>query len=541
MHLKKLFRWLIESGIYLIPVGFGGAVYAWRGIPPNPPLSQEQYMLIGVASVLVWLWLWNEQTSSLSYLNKHDGREAAMYPRPPKDMTYRDPEGFCFGKYGSRYICKRVDEPGSIFIGGGSGSGKSTTLIESFLLNPKNKKNCTALVLDLKHELADDCVKPEDIYGSMNPDGDTIILDPLDRKTGFGYDPFFLLSDESSESEVHETMQVVTDAIIPLLKGDGAVWSGSARQFLTGAMTFFYHEKKLRTLPDIIEAMKAAPIADIVNMIIDSTVPGSLSYIDMISFKDQASETITSTDMNLSQKIVQLRTDQNLCWCLSDCPRKCSPKDLLTKSIFLCLPEDKLEEWGQLIFLIFSQSIKWMMSLPEKKYDPERKYMAMILDESVALQAGVGAAIPGLAQCLRIGARGKGCTMVVCCQSISGLYAVAGKDETKDMFSNLAYKYVLESSDIESNKTYIELSGKYSSRKASSNGSGKDRKINYSYKDEDIVRNEDLIKLPKSGDAILLSGRAGYLRLKKSPVYKDKFFKKLLKEVKKSKEEQKHE
>ena len=538
--MKKILNKIIDSEILFIPIIMITIIYFWRGIPPDPPLTTAQFTLVGMGSGIVWFLYWIERTSSLKYLNDHDGREAAMYPKPPKDMLYDEPEGFCFGKYGTKYVCKRVDEPGSIMVAGGSGAGKSTTIIESFLLNPKNKKNCRALVLDLKHELADDCVLPEEIHGPLNPNGNTIILDPMDRKRGYGYDPFFLLDEISSESQIHETMQIVADALIPNIKGDSAVWSGAARQYLTGALTYFYYEKKIRTLPDIIEAMKAAPIADIVNMIIDSSMPGSLAYIDMISFKDQAPETITSTDMNLSQKIVQLRTNQDLCWCLGDCPRKCSPKDLITKNIYLCLPEDKLEEWGQIIFLIFAQAIKWLMSLPEKKYDPDRPHMAMILDETVALQAGVGAPIPGLAQCLRIGARGKGTTMLLCCQSISGLYASAGKDETKDMISNLAYKYILESSDIESNKTFIELSGKYSSRKASSSGSGKNKKISYSYKEEDIVRNEDLIKLPKSGEVILLSGRAGYLRLKKCPVYKDKFFKKLLKQVKKSKEESEH-
>ncbi len=535
--MKKLLFALLDSGIYLVPLIFLIIIHVWRGIPPDPPLEKDQYLLVGLGSFFVWAWLWIEKTSSLKYLNEHDGRTAAMYPKPPKDMLYKVPTGFVFGKHGGKYICKRVDEPGSILVVGGSGSGKSTTIIESYIL--ANKNNCSALVLDLKHELADDCVLPEEIFSPLNPDGNTIILDPMDRKNGYGFDPFFMLNDDSTEGEVHETMQIVADSLIPSQSGDNAVWSGSARQYLTGALTFFYYEKKLRTLPDVIEAMKAAPIKDIVKMITDTAMPGSLSYIDMISFRDQADETITSTDMNLSQSIVQLRTNQDLCWCLSDCPRKCSPKDLLSKNIFLCLPEDKLEEWGQIVFMVFALSIKWMMSLPEKKFDPNRKYMAMILDETVALQAGVGAPIPGLAQCLRIGARGKGCTMLVCCQSISGLYAVAGRDETKDMISNLAYKYILESSDIESNKTFIELTGKYPSRKATSSGSGTNKKINYSYKDEDILRNEDLITLPKRNEAILLSGRAGYLRFRKAPVYKDRFFKKLLKQVKKAKEERK--
>ncbi len=534
--MKKTLIHCFEYGLWIIPVVFGGIVYAWRGIPPDPPMTEEQYITAFVGALLTFMWYFGEKTSNLKYLNEHDGREAAMRPKPSSEMLYVKPTGFCFGKYGKKYYCKQISEPGSILVTGASGSGKSKNVIEEFLLNPENKENCNYLVLDLKGELSHDTVFPDEIYHpSSNPDGNCILLDPLDRRNGFGYNPFFLLTADSTESEVHETVEKVVNALVPLSKGDDQVWNNAARRFLRGAMTFFCYEKKMRSVPEIIKAIKSDTIENIVNLIIDSTTLGSSAYVEMIGFKDMASETITSVDMNMSNSVTTLLTNQDLCWCLADCPRKCSPKDLLDKSIYLLFPKDKMEQWANMIFLIFTQTLNWMDSLPEKNYAPERKFFAVILDEMAALEDAVKAPIP-VSNFLRLSSRGVGCTTLIATQSTAILSAIGGEKETSDMLSNLVYKVIYESSEDYTNKSIIKWCGTYKSRKASSSGSGRDRKISFSYQDENIVRDEDLYKLPGTGEVIIISNRDGYKRLKKSPVFKDPYFKKFFNRIKDEKE-----
>lgn len=464
-------------------------------------------------------------------LNEDDGREAAMRPRPPKEMLYKKPVGFCFGSYKGKYVCKRIDTDGSILVQGSSGCGKSATIIQEYIINPQNTES-NSLVLDLKHELVDKCVMPEDVYGPENPTGKSIILDPLDRHHGYGWDPFYRLNDKSTETEVLDVMDTIALSIIPPAKGDSQVWSLAAQQFLRGALAYFYKVEKLRTLPECIAAMKSAPIQEIVERILTGASTGGVIYATMISFKDMADETITSLNMTLSQRTVQYYTSPDLQWCLGANPRKCCPEDMLKHNIFLCLPESKLDQWGQLIFLVFNQYFTWAMDLPEKSEDPDRPYMACILDETVALLAGVGANIPKLAQMLRIGARGKGITMLICVQSIAGLEAAIGdKSEVKDMISNLTYKYILDSCDNETSEEIAGWIGEYRQRKVSVNGNGKNQKSTVSYGTESIVKNEELMKLVQTGEAILISSQYGYMRLKKEYVFKNKYFKKLLKNV----------
>lgn len=493
--------------------------------------------VIGVTFLVSFIaTLFLEGNTSVKDLNSESGKEAAKRPRPPAKMMYKEPVGFCFGSYKGKYICKKVNEPGSILVHGSSGCGKSSTIIQGFLLNPKNQ-NCNSIILDLKHELVDKCVLPSDVYSPSNPNGKTIILDPLDRKNGYGWNPFYKLSDESTETEVLDVMDTVALSIIPGGKGDSQVWSLAAQQFLRGALAYFYHVEKIKTLPEIIGAIKSKSIAEIVEQILAGATPGGVIYSTMVNFSGMAAETITSVDMNLSQRITIFFTNPDLQWCLGSNPRKCSPEDMLKHNIFLCLPESKLDQWGQLVFLIFNQYLTWAMDLPEKSEDPDRPYMACILDETVALLAGVGANIPKLSQMLRIGARGKGVTMLVCCQSISGLEAaINDKAEVKDLISNLTYKYILDSCDNDTSEEIIGWCGKYMKRKVSGSGSGTQQKNTTSYDDDSIIEKEELMSLVQTGEAILVTSQYGYMRLKKVYVFKDKFFKKLLEKVKSSNE-----
>ena len=469
---------------------------------------------------------------SLKEQNRENGREQAKRPTPPGKMMYRHPVGFCFGSYKGKYICKRIEEPGSILVHGSSGCGKSSTIIQGFLLNPANR-NCNSLVLDLKGELRDKCVHPYDVCTVSNPQGKTIILDPLDRKNGYGWNPFYRLNDRSTETEVLDVMDTIALSIIPCGKGDSQVWSLAAQQFLRGALAYYYHVERIRTLPEIIGAIKSKSIADVVEEILSGASPGGVIYGTIVNFQGMAAETITSVDMNLSQRITIFFTNPDLQWCLGANPRKCSPEDMLHHNIFLCLPEAKLDQWGQLVFLIFNQFLTWAMELPEKEEDPDRPYMSCILDETVALLAGVGANIPKLSQMLRIGARGKGVTMLVCCQSISGLEAAIGdKSEVKDLISNLTFKYILDSCDNETSEEIIGWCGQFLRKKTSGSGGGFQQKTNTSYEEESLVKKEELMSLVQTGEAILVTSQYGYLRLKKVFVFKNKFFKKLLFSVK---------
>lgn len=290
------------------------------------------------------------------------------------------------------------------------------------------------------------------------------------------------------------------------------------------------------TLTEIIKAILGAPIKDTVDEIVATASPDSDEYRNIIDFYGMADETLMSVYSNLAQKINVFASDRALAYCLGSNPKKFSPKNLLDQNVMLCIPEHKLEQYGQIVFLILNQFFLWGMQLPEHAQDPDRKPIGVIIDETVALLQGVGAKLTMLPQALRV-VRSKGIMIVTCVQSISGSQCVMSEQECSDLLSNMPYKLFLDATTPETQKMICDWCGTYKKKSESWSGAGKDRKKTISYSEEAIVKPEDLMTLAGSGEAILITSISGYNRIKKAPVYRDKYFKDLLDEVKRKNEE----
>lgn len=540
---KSFLRKFFETGIPILPVI---VLAEWmilpyiRGIPPDElpyiPESSEWALMIGFAMIPVLL-IWTENAKNIKKLNEKDGREIAKRPPAPADMLFKvPPPGFTFGKYKGRYVCLDLTNPHggtNVLVEGATGSGKSASIIQSFLLNPKNRQTCTALVTDLKSELRSKCLAPEDIYSPQSPNGNSKIIDPVSRtRDTYGFDPFYSLSDTSTESEVHEVMTVVAQSLIPPQKYGDRVWSDSARQLLRSCLTYFFYHEGVRTLPEIIIKIKEMDIEALVQKIVSNSAPGSTTYVDAISFFRMASETITSVNMTLSNHIVQFATDQNLVWALSKNPRKASPEDLLQYNLFLCLSEDKITSWSNFVLLLYNSCLHWLSTLPESDLEPTRKHIVLLFDELGSLVAGIEGSIPLLASALRLFCRSKNASCVCCLQSISQLNEYFGRDLAADILMNLNYRYYLSCNDPTEAKNICTMAGKYMKRRVTASGAGTQRKDSTSYSDEEILTEAELVTLPRDEEVVLLSERAGYLRLEKVYVFRDEFFKPLLQGVK---------
>ena len=104
------------------------------------------------------------------------------------------------------------------------------------------------------------------------------------------------------------------------------------------------------------------------------------------------------------------------------------------------------------------------------------------------------------------------------------------ENEVADLITNCGYIIVLSASSSKTQKSVCSWCGKYKVRKTSWSGGGKDRKTTVSYEEKDIVEPSDLITLPNTGEAILITPY-GYSRVLKTPYYEDKLLKPLAEEV----------
>lgn len=230
--------------------------------------------------------------------------------------------------------------------------------------------------------------------------------------------------------------------------------------------------------------------------------------------------------------------DQDLAYALGANPRKVRPQDLLETSAFLVVNEGNLALWNQFIILVINEVLLWAMSgLKESAEEPDRPWMGIIIDETVALLSGLEGKISNLIQGARF-LRSKRFRLTIVCQSIAGLKTVYSPEEVDDLLSNFAYKIILNTEVASDAEIWAKLIPQYEAKKYSYSGSGINRKTTTSTEKRQLVDLSDLSNLPQKKELILLSPTTGYCRLKKASVYTDPILNKKLHKVQ---EEKNHE
>ena len=370
-----------------------------------------------------------------------------------------------------------------------------------------NKPSTRLFVVDPKGELAKITARPEDI-----------IIAPKDRIHGYGVDPLYLLKDNPSDSDIVLVMRDVCTSIIPQKTRDNDFWSKQARVMLFACIVHGFKIRGLNTITSLIEYVLSSPISDIINEIVETALPHSKERMSAINFHKMAEETLTSVYANMHEAIWPLVQDNDIAWALGACPRKFSPDLLRTRNVYLCIPTEKLEDWSQLVLLTLNTLLRYIIGLPESSEEPDRLPITILWDEAGATIQKSGR-VDLYAQALRI-ARSKGCHIITILQDPDVLRSAYSEAEINEMMTNTAYKLYMSGS--ENPKRIIEQCGKYKCRKVSWNDNKKKRSV--SYTEENLIDAKDLIELPSTGEAILISSKAGYNRIKKVAYYNDPFF-----------------
>lgn len=494
-------------------------------VPPNANDVRNECLIV-TAGVLLWLFMYARRLARPSEEAAHLGKEKHMYPAPPEQMLFKQPTGFTFGKYGRKYVCRPIEAPGNILILGGTGTGKSSALIIPYLLEQKKAGGCHNLIVDIKGELRD--------LTQMPGDG-SIVVDPTDRRS-YGIDPFWGLTPDSSPQDIFEVCQLVAVSLIPAKDGKDAFWTTSAQQMLLGFLLYLYKYQDMRNLTDMLTYILSHPVEELAEEVLTTALPGSDEYMATIDFgANAAKDTVSGIFSNLKQTIFPLVSDKNVAYCLGNNPDKFRPDMILTGDVYLCIPQNKLEQYGRLVFLAINLFCLWALSLPQKIQDPDRPYLGVIIDETTALLSGLGTGIPLVVQMLRI-CRSLGIMMLIATQSLEGLRCVYTKEQTDDLVSNCLYRVVLNATTPDSQKMISDWAGVYRRQNTTWNQQNGGRTTSVSYSEEKIVQPADLNTLGGTDDLILISAVGGYNRLKKVPYYREPYYREIYEDIKSKKE-----
>ena len=494
-------RKILDSGIWLQPIVFILVMYAFKVVFPSF-LTLKHVLIIFAGSFLPTVFLLIYYIGAPRESEAFIGKEKAMYPPVDKAMLYKKPMGVVFGKYKGKYVCRPITADGHVFLIGGSGVGKSSTVvIPTLLSNPGTR----IFAVDIKGELSYKTVK----YGNKH----VLIFNPQDRKS-YGWNPFFNLKKSSSDQEILETTQVIVFSLISLgADMKDAFWKNSARNLLLGLMLYYYKAGTVNFI-GIIDEILNKPVRDSIKAVMDNAKDNSIERRYITQFSSMEDETLGGIDADMRNHLVVFANDQDIRFAFKDNGRKIHPR-LLEKgySIYLAIREEKLTAYYDVLQLIINQTLAELEKRPE-----DSKPIIFIIDELPRiLSAGKIDRLLDAARTLR----SRKVVLFLVAQSTEALMDAFTENQVADLISNCAYNVVLSASTRKTQDMVCRWCGKYKVRKQSWNLNGSDRRVSVSFEEKDIVEPSDLKMLDKAGEAILISPW-GYNRIKKCPYYKDK-------------------
>ncbi len=511
--MKKFILKFLATGIWLQPIFLWVIVIWLRTQRPDIVMDKETWIGCVGVSIIPTLIIWADQLKKPKEENAWTGKSAAMYPEVDKHLLQKEPtKCVIFGRdrRTRRWIAKSLNTDGHTLIIGGSGSGKTSTVVIPTLLANRGVAHVT---IDIKGEISAKTAKKND--------SKALIFNPDDRDS-WGYDPFFELNEESSTQEVLETVQIIAFSLISIPPDvKDPFWKQSARNLFTG-LTIYFYKNGIVVFVEIIDAILSRPVRKIIAEILSTATPGSVEYRYIVGFSGMEDVTLSGIVTEMLNHLLTFVNDQNIRYAFKDNPSKLNPKMLEErKSIYLTIKEERLSSYFEILRLILNQVFYVLERRPEGS-DP----IIMCIDELPRiLSAGKLDRLLDGARTLR----SRNVHLLLITQSTEALMTAYTENEVTDLISNTPYIVVLSANSPKTQKAICDWVGKFKVRKQSWSLDSDKTRTTISYDEKDILDKSELMTLQNSGEGILISPY-GYNRFKKEPWYENEQFKQIVQE-----------
>lgn len=511
--MKNVLKKIMSSGLWLQPIIFLMIVKYIHDSNPKAFENSDTWLMAFIGSLVPIMLFYANSIGKPKEEDAMQGKQKAMYPPINEALLQTTPIGIILGqdKKSKKYVCKKLDEDGHVFLIGGSGSGKSSChVIPSLLSNPEAQ----IFAVDIKGELSFKSTK----YGNEH----ALIFNPNDRSQ-YGYEPFYSLSEKSSTQEILDVMLNISSSLIPMPANlNDPFWKQSSRNLLTG-LFMYYYKSGITEFVSIIDEILSKPTRESIDEVMNNANPNSVEYRYIVQFSNMEDETLGGITSEVNNHIVIFANDQDIRYAFKDNGCKVNPMKLEEGySIYLSIREEKLSAYYDVMQLIINQTLAQLEKRPE-----DSEPIIFIIDELPRiLSAGKLDRLLDGARTLR---SRKVCLFLIT-QSTEALMSAFTENEVADLISNCPYVIVLSATSSKTQKSVCSWCGKYMVRKQSWNGSGNDRKTTISYEEKDIVDPAELITLKNTGEAILITP-FGYCRVEKVPYYKDKILKPISEDI----------
>ena len=518
---------IIFTGLYIYPVAYTATIEILKGIADsqNMLLSPVGYLFAALPALIpsavltaVHAYQYFAQgrknfsiRSVLDHTKEISGaKRTAMYPEVPQKYLSTVPDGVILGKKFHRYV--RIDIAAgakNFLILGPPGSGKTVTLLASLIHNfdITNAKKFQLFAIDIKGE----------IHAKSVPctDPDVEVIDPTDR-SAWGWDPYAGLTPDMDPDELEDRLKLIVTSLIVADDPKNNYFTENARNLLLGLLSYYYSQGK--TFADSMLHIVQDNLAQTVSDAVELSESGSITRRYLGKFREQlkkGGDSIRDIETTMRQSL-SLFSKHAMLWAMRDTPLKASPDDLdHGKSIFLCIPQDKLDVYAEYFRLIVSQMLYHLQTRREGSAP-----LLMVLDELPALKK------IDLLQTSLATLRSRGVSVMCVIQSYSQLRSIYGKDDAQSIFDLCQEKVVLNCDDTETGELFSKAIGDYDDAKPSINYKGVFLPTSQGYSESKdrrhVVEVSDLMKIKETGEVVLLL-EGTYLRVKKVEYWHDHY------------------
>ena len=520
--LQAIYNIVSFTGLWLAPIVY---VILQQGFPE----MRNRNMLLICLAAMAWITfnnLWSAACEGKRFdeIGIGDGlipdtglkkespqKRIAMYPKVPPKYLSRKPESVILGIYRNWYVRVPLEEIYHYCILGGSGSGKtSTVLLDTLLANfLKEEPDFLTFAIDIKGELHEKSTKAF----SEN----VLVVDPSDRTTA-GWDAYYRLHDHPSDDLLIEAIEEISQALIVSTNPKDHFFVENARTMFTGLLVYYFKqgENFIDSVNKILEADAGKLILDIIK----DSEPSDLWYRYLAKFSGKDAESVQDCMVEMTTSL-SVFSKSDVKFCFRDNAIKASPYAFREqKSVFLAIPEHLLESYKTILRLCTCQVLQEM----QRRSEQEKKPILLVIDEFARLGR-----IEGIFNALAT-LRSKKVMVMLAFQSLAQCEAIYSREEARVLADNCRVKCILEVSDPQTAKTVQDWCGKYREKKETLNG-GRNRHKSYSYEDKPIVEPEDLITLARKQEVILVISGIGYLRVKKAFYFKDRILSEVAEKV----------
>lgn len=361
------------------------------------------------------------------------------FPNPfaKKNLVYRHPaqaKGILFGKKFGLLAYSPEQDEGHILVLGPSGTGKTSALLIPTLRSWQG----TALVVDISG----------DISANVHTEN-KIIFDPTAADC-IPYDVFASIDAAPDDTERQERLEQLAYLLLPDKANDseaGVFFTKNGRKMITAVLICYYGMGW--GFVEICEFFLGHDWRSLLNDIAKQQNPIANMFIS--SFAGASEQNTAGCKQAADDALKLFATNEKIKNALrksASYEQSISPATLETNSIYVYIPEEKLEIYGDLMRIITAQSMEYFSSRPK-----ENKQMILFcLDEFASF--GKLQITPALRRL-----RKRRIRILVLTQSVSDVDMIYGKDERIAMLGNFKFTVILGCKDTETQEYFSKMIG----------------------------------------------------------------------------------